>query len=279
MKEVRSLAILGPSMVFFSDCGDAGTMQGLQASALAETSHDVEWSCQSVLLFPGASMAERTLKFVADNELDAVVLVLSAFPFTHLSVGLQVRRRWPRLYPVVKLLTERLRDVAGGETGASPRRWLFSLPRRIGLWTVGGGYELTPEEFAACVTEALTALRRDEQLAVICRLPVFYWPLPKNERLKAEANVAWVNEMIAGYCESVHIPAYDLSVEASDRGVELAPAADGLHFSSASRQFEAETIARYILADGDGAKRLPRGPSVSESAHTKAGAGAGGASV
>jgi hypothetical protein len=248
VKQPHSLAILGPSMVFYSESGDAGSMRALQETALAEAAPETEWSCESSLLFVGESMAALAGKFVAGRRPNAVVLVLSAFQFTHQSACRRIHERWPRLFPAVRYVMGRMRQLAGGEGGPSPRRWLFSVPRQLALWALGGAYELTPEEFSEYVKEALVALSRTEELTVICRLPVFYWQVPKSQQTRAQLSLARVNEDLAKYCASLHIPAYDLASEARGQHLELVPAPDGLHFSEGTRRFEAETIARYVAA-------------------------------
>jgi hypothetical protein len=235
-------------MVFYSDSGEAGSMQALQEAALSRTASETEWVCESGLLFVGKSMASRAHRFVADRKPDTVVLILSAFQFTHKSVCLRIQKRWPRLFPAARYVMEKMRLVAGGEGGSSPRGWLFSLPRGLALWAIGGACELTPEEFIANAREALVALSRTEEMTVICRLPVFYWQVPEGQRKRAEAQVARVNEDLTQHCATLHIPAYDLASEARQGHIELVPARDGLHFSEATKSFEANVIARYVLA-------------------------------
>lgn len=251
MTDERVVALLGPSMIFFSENGEASTMLGLQQAALAGAAPQVRWRCEGRILFPGESMARRAEALVEATKPAAVVLVLSAFQFAHESVSLRIRERWPRLYPAARYLMEKVRGLAGGgfEGSRSPRGWLFRLPRQLALWLIGGASDITPEAFLAYSKEALVALSRHEDLIVICRMPVFYWPLSPSQEARAKLKLARVKAELAQHCASGHIPTYDLVDEARGR-VELVPAADGVHFSEITRRFEADVIARRLLAAG-----------------------------
>lgn len=142
-------------------------------------------------------------------EPDVVILVVSAYWFTYVSVPVRVRRSFG---PLGKPLAR-----AGLKAAATP--WLahnpaFRLVRRATLATIGGSTNFTPAEVIESMEACVRRILAREHVVLVVRGPRVAHSADGTEgsRQWAEKRRAAVNSHMAQFCRQLHIEyvAYDV---------------------------------------------------------------------
>ena len=243
----RSVLILGSSNVNFSH--DGRHLSGLVQGRLNAAGH-VDWTVWAEIAHPSRSMAKSAVRLADEHEADVVVVAIAAFPFTYEFVVNRVRRRWPVLYRPVLALSQTMKRVAGGESEpqTSPRSLIYRIPEAVALRLIGGETSITVEHAIENTTAALEALAQLEDTAVIVRLPVGGMRASRARAARYEERLSRFRSAISEVCRHRHMPVVDVAAELRFAGKSRGHGFDGIHLDHETRNFEAELLARAILA-------------------------------
>ena len=133
---------------------------------------------------------------------DVVLLVVSSYWFTYVSVPVKVQRTFG---PLGKPLSR-----AGLKAAATP--WLahngaFRLARRATIATIGGATNFTPEQVVESMEACIRTILAHEDVALAVRGPriAFSADGTKKTRRWAEARRSSVDRQIAELCKRLHV--------------------------------------------------------------------------
>ncbi len=243
----RKVLLLGSSVFTFSQSDEAGKVAAMVVAELSRTAPQVTWRCRGELLYETPQTAARALELTDRYEPDVVVFDLGTYQFLHAAVMIRIRKRWPRLYPAVRYLSEHVNRLGENKLhgGTKTRGLIYRLPRRALLAFIGQEVQQTPQASLDYAFAAFDALLRKEQLALVCSMPKFYWDEPDMDWCRAQIRVA--ADGLAAYCERRHVPRYDLGAELAVAGRAWGLVRDGVHYDRATAEFEAGLIAERVL--------------------------------
>jgi hypothetical protein len=230
------LLILGSSSISYS--GDGQSQAAHIQDALAELDPSREWVCLPRHLFLSPSMTQRALALVDDEKPDAVFLHMDGAQIMTDAVVFSLRRRWPSLFPLAMTIAQRMKRAAGGDEGASPRRWLFRWPRRLAVLILGTAPDVTVEDGIRLTSETIGELVRREGPDLLCGLPVSW-------ESTYDASIATYRSSLISICRQHRIPTYETNAGfVWDPGIA---APDGTHGSDPVRRARAKVHASVIL--------------------------------
>jgi hypothetical protein len=204
------------------------------------------WRCQTRPLFYGRRMADLAERHAREVKPSAVVVNLGATPFARDVPIARIRRRWPRLYPYARSAAERLKGLAGGGRVGGPGGWPYRLPRWLVEVLIGAEPEVQVEEAMACTTEALDALVRSEETAVVCGFGFMPFPVEGKQAATFRARADLFRSTVQRYCAERHVASYDRLEELTRAGRQSGRSFDADYADQQTREFEAMLIADRI---------------------------------
>ncbi len=250
---VKKLLVLGPSNVVFRETDASASAAELFEQALNGASGGPAWMAESRLLFYARSMARRADTAVEEVGPDAVLLTLISKPFIIEAPIARLRRLLPGLYPKARRIADWLKSLAGGNNVASPRGWLFRLPRWLLLMTIGGEPELDIDDAIAYAKATLDALVSHEDILVVCRLPFGLNASAGARGRRQMERVERFNEAVGEHCRKRHVITYERGLEMQRAGTTIGQSArDGEHADYGAQVFDAGFVSRIIVRAMEG---------------------------
>jgi hypothetical protein len=267
VSDVRRVLITGSSTASYSEAGPEGSEYSLLQSYLRRARPDIDWRCDSELIYLTKSMADRTLAAIHERRPDVVVLRLVGGNFFNEYVIERLRQVSPLAYRWSKEVAERLRQLAGGGPHGldTPRGWIYRLPRWVMVKTLGTAPRISVEDAIAVVSSTLDGLLKFEDLTVLVRLPS-YPKTPDTNLKEYERRVRLFDRSVRDYCERRRVPYYDWAAVRRLAGDERRIGADGWHPVLDTRDLDARSMAAAVLLAMEGPSEMHLGPSRLEAA-------------
>lgn len=160
-------------------------------------------------IWPDPALPDLIDKWLDRYRPEVVLLVVSSYWFTYVSVPVRVERSFG---PVGKPMAR-----AGLKVAATP--WLahnaaFRAVRRATIATLGGATHFTPEEVVASMQLCVRKLVARENLALVVRGPrvPFAADGTATARLWAEERRSTVDRQMAAFCKQLHVEYIEFSV-------------------------------------------------------------------
>lgn len=242
----RSVLILGSSNINYSR---DGTPLDRLLEARLNASGGV-WSVTAEIVGQGRSMARTMAVLAEQRQPDALVVALAASAFTYEFVVNRIRRRWPVVYRPALAFSQALKWVAGGDADerTTSRSLIYRIPEAIALRVIGGETSIAVEHAIENTTLALEALSRLERTPLVVRLPVGGMRATGARAASYEARLSRFRSAVSQVCRARLIPVVDVAAELRSAGKSRGHGFDGIHLDHETRSFEAELLARAILA-------------------------------
>ncbi len=245
-----SVLLLGSSTFTFTETDRRSTLPAFVEEALSVRDSSVSWRCYGQTAFETENVVEKALAYARRYHADAVIYDVSTFRFLHEAVIYRVRNRWPRAYPAVLKLSELAMRAGDGTFNGTRnlRGAIFRLPKRVAQAMIGADVDQPLDVSVQRATEAIDALLRLEDVAVIVSMPKFYWRVPGGRERLYRERVSAARALLSGYCQKRRIPTYDLVASMIAAGLSLGLARDQLHHDVPTLRYEAEMIAHTVCA-------------------------------
>lgn len=242
----RSVLVLGPSTITFSEPGEAASISALTEAELRRAVPGVEWRCSPEMLFIRPSMAERAFRVASASGAEAYVLVSNSRPFDEDVFVAWALHHHPRLYPAAQWLVERLKGLAGAkaEDRDATRGLLFRLPREFARQLFGREPFYDVEDAIGFAKEAVDSLLRIEDAGLVFA----FLPGSRALRRESQRRIRRFHDALSAYCRQRRVPycfRYDVSAEA---GQSPDLSSDGLHADRRTRELDANAIARLVTS-------------------------------
>ena len=164
------------------------------------------------VIWPDPGLPDLVDSWLERYQPDLVLLVVSSYWFTYVSVPLKVERMFGRFgKPLAR---------AGLRAAATP--WLahnpaFRLARRAAIASVGGTTNFTPEQVVESMEACIRRIVARERIGLAVRGPRVAFAADGTEKTRrwAEGRRAAVDREISEFCQKLHVEYIGYSVGAS----------------------------------------------------------------
>ncbi|MGE3076607.1 MAG: hypothetical protein AB7N24_21275 [Dehalococcoidia bacterium] len=184
----------------------------------------------SRVIWPDPGLPDLIDKWIERYQPDLVLLVVTSYWFTHVSLPLAIERRFGRIGKPIARTGDRLVH----------KPWLaknraFNAARQVVRGTIGGETNFTPEQVIEAMETCVRRILSHEDVALAVRGPRIAFATEGSEKAKrvAEERRSRVDHHMAEFCRQLHIEyiAYDTGVKPDAVPEEFQT--DGVHVTAA----------------------------------------------
>lgn len=245
MKSRNKILVLGDSTFSYTEGDPAHRFPVFFKTHLERDLPDVDWECDSEILYTTLTMATRVTAAMQRHQPDTVVLKISAMNFSREDIVNVVRDRWPALYRPTKTGAAWLRSAAGGgPRGAQgPRGWIYRGPHGLLSKVIGAEPGVSVEEAVEAVRQSIKEVLRKEGRHLLVAIPS---PRGKTE-VEAARRLQFRND-VSAFCDERRVAYYDPSKAKMQSGHQRNIGADGWHDDPSGRDYAALIMARALVA-------------------------------
>jgi hypothetical protein len=198
----------------------------------------------SRVIWPDPGLPDLVERWLDRYEPDVVLLVVSSYWFTHVSLPLGLERRYGRLGQRIGRLGER----------AVAKPWVANNPvagrvRRFARTSLGGATHFTPEEVCDRMEQCLRLILAREDVAVAVRGPrlAFAPEDTVSARRRSEERRQLVHSRMRSLCEQLHVEYLGYETGAAPQDAREEYQADLVHAGPAEHARQAELEAAVLI--------------------------------